>query len=305
MHVTGALRMPLRRGAERGVGECYEVGQASDIGHRRKNQDRYAVVERSGAVLLVLADGMGGHPKGEAAAETVVDTCSRLFRQAEAPITDPAALLEKLLHNAHQEVIAFGRRRRPPIDPRSTAILALVAGGSLYWAHLGDSRLYLFRRGELAAQTVDHSYVEKLRQQGLLSAKEVEDHPFRNYVTRCIGGAETPPNPTTEGPVTLKSEDVVMLCSDGLWSQIEPSEIGAALEGPGDFAHTIGDLVQRAVRAAAPISDNVTALAMRWCGGPGPDTAATHGEDLASAIADLKQAIAQFETEQEQDQEKG
>ncbi len=281
----------------------YDLGRATDIGHRRKNQDRYAVVERAGTVLLVLADGMGGHPKGEAAAQTVVKTCSRLFGQAAVPIEDPGALLEKLLHNAHQEVIAFGHRRHPPINPRSTAILALVSGNALYWAHLGDSRLYLFRKGELAAQTVDHSYVEKLRQQGLLSEKELDGHPFRNYVTRCIGGAAEPQSPSTEGPVQLKPDDVIMLCSDGLWSQIEPSLIGAALEGPGDFAHIIHDLVQRAVRAAAPTSDNVTALALRWRGEPGSQTPAQGVDDLAKAIADIRQAIEQFETEQTQAQE--
>jgi serine/threonine protein phosphatase PrpC len=281
----------------------YDIGQATDIGHRRKNQDRCAAAERSGAVLLILADGMGGHPKGEAAAETVVKTCSRLFRQAAMSVQDPPELLQQLLHAAHQEVIRFGRRRRPPVNPRSTAILALVSGSTLHWAHLGDSRLYLFRKGELAAQTVDHSYVEKLRQQGVLSEQEMESHPFRNYVTRCIGGADVPPIPSSEGPVQLQQDDVIMLCSDGLWSQIEPALIGAALEGPGDLTQIITELVQRAVRAAAPSSDNVTALAVRWRGGSPSETPDAPGDDLAKAIANIRQAIEQFETEQEQEQE--
>ncbi len=279
----------------------YDLGKASEIGDRRKNQDRCGVAERPGAVLLVLADGMGGHPRGELAAETIVNTCMQLFREAAGPIKDPVALLHKLLRKAHREVIAFGRRRRPPIEPRSTAILALVNGGRLHWAHLGDSRLYLFRKGELIAQTVDHSYVEKLRQQGIISDEEIDGHPFRNYVTRCVGGAADPPIASTGGPVDLEPGDVIVLCSDGLWAQMGPGAIGRALERPGGLGSIVSGLVRTAAQTAAPGSDNVSALALRWLGEARPKPSTEAGNDLTRAIADIKHALAQFEAEQQQE----
>lgn len=277
------------------MGARYELGQATHIGRRRSNQDRSGVAEEEGSVLLALADGMGGHPRGERAAETVVDTAIRLFRRARRPLRDQAGLLEQMLERAHDRVVAFGRSQRPPIEPRSTAALALIDGDRLYWAHLGDSRLYLFRAGALAMQTHDHSYVEKLRQQGLISARELEEHPFRNYVTRCIGGAATFPEASLGGPLELESGDVTVLCSDGFWSPLSAEEIGAALgEARTELGRILPALVGRAVSSARPYSDNATAVALRWLA-PSPGRAALNAEDdVSRAVADLRRALDSF-----------
>jgi serine/threonine protein phosphatase PrpC len=279
----------------------YELGQATQIGDRRKNQDRSGIAEQDGAVLLVLADGMGGHPKGERAAEAVVETCTRLFRRARRPLHDHALLLEEMLQRTHDRVVAFGKSQRPPVDPRSTAALALVDGNRLHWAHLGDSRLYLFRSGSLLAQTTDHSYVEKLRQQGVIGADELEQHPFRNYVTRCIGGSLALPEPTTGGPVKLRTGDVVLLCSDGFWAPLSVEEIGADLDRKERLRDLIPALVRRAVDAAGPGSDNVTALALRWVASPERPVRKAPEDDLTRAIADIREALETFEADNEQE----
>jgi serine/threonine protein phosphatase PrpC len=283
------------------MGARYELGQATHIGRRRSNQDRSGVAEEEGSVLLALADGMGGHPRGERAAETVVDTAIRLFRRARRPLRDHAELLEQMLERAHDRVVAFGRSQRPPIEPRSTAALALIDGDRLYWAHLGDSRLYLFRAGALAMQTHDHSYVEKLRQQGLISAHELEEHPFRNYVTRCIGGTFALPEPTLGGPVRLRPGDTVMLCSDGLWAPLSIEEIGAELERPARLRDLVPTLVRRAVECAGPGSDNVTALALRWLESPEQASRDDPGDELTRAVADIRRALETFKIESEQE----
>jgi len=273
----------------------YELGRASEIGYRRKNQDRCGAVETDLGVLLILADGMGGHPKGERASQLVVDTCSNIFRKTREPLPDPTALLERMVMKAHREVVAYGQKRRPPIEPRSTAIVALVRHGVLHWAHVGDSRLYLLRNGQLEAKTVDHSYVQQLRDQGLAEGRDLQTHPFRNYVTRCVGGTVASPDPAFGGPLQLKHGDLILLCTDGLWSQIDATQIAALLTTKVDMKDSLAQLVKLAVHTGAPTSDNVTVIALRWTGSTTPQKATQAKEDeLSRAIADIKQALSQF-----------
>jgi serine/threonine protein phosphatase PrpC len=280
----------------RGRGASYRIGQATEIGFRRKNQDRCGAVETAQGVLLVLADGMGGHPKGERASQLVVDTCSNIFREVEAPITDPVALLRRMVMESHRAVVAYGQKRRPPIEPRSTAIIALVQEGQLRWAHVGDSRLYRLYRGDLEALTVDHSYVQQLRDQGLVGSGDLHSHPFRNYVTRCIGGASTPPEASFGGPLQLQPGDLILLCTDGLWSQIDSSRIAALLRSDTPLDDSLAQLVKLAVHAGAPTSDNVTAIALRCIAPTRPEAPSPTGPDdeLSRAISDIKQALSQF-----------
>jgi len=283
------------KGQATGEKPTYELGRASEIGYRRKNQDRCGAVETDLGVLLILADGMGGHPKGERASQLVVDSCSNIFRKTREPLQDPTALLQRMVMKAHREVVAYGQKRSPPIEPRSTAILALVHHGVLHWAHLGDSRLYLLRDGQLEAMTVDHSYVQQLRDQGLVEGRDLHTHPFRNYVTRCIGGTAASPDPAFGGPLQLKHGDLILLCTDGLWSQIDPKRIAALLTTNVDLEDSLAQLVKLAVHAGAPTSDNVTAIALRWTGSTtSQKTTEAEQDEVSRAIADIKQALSQF-----------
>jgi serine/threonine protein phosphatase PrpC len=244
----------------------FETSQISLPGDRRNNQDRCAVFASAGVVLLLVADGMGGHPKGEEAAQLVIDSFHDGFMRVKKPVSDPTLFIDYISHQAHERIVAFGEAQDPPIDPRTTLVACLVQEGRAWWGHLGDSRLYHFHQGQLVYRTLDHSYVERMRREGLIGADEMDNHPFKNYVTRCLGGLGGSPEPTLgPGPVVLDKGDVLLLCSDGLWGPMGDERLALAFDG-ADMAldsllHQSANMAQY---EASPCSDNVTGVALRW-----------------------------------------
>jgi serine/threonine protein phosphatase PrpC len=244
----------------------FETSQISLLGDRRNNQDRCAVFTSAGVALLVVADGMGGHPKGEEAAQIVMDSCHDAFMRVKKPLADPTGFLAYISRQAHEQIVAFGEQHDPSIDPRTTLVASLVQDSHAWWGHVGDSRLYHFRGGELLNRTIDHSYVERLRRDGLIDAQEMEQHPFKNYVTRCLGGLGASSDPTLgPAPVKLEKDDVLLLCSDGLWGPLGDERLALAFDAaemPLDsLLHQTANLAQY---EASPGSDNVSAVALRW-----------------------------------------
>ncbi|MCG8487549.1 MAG: protein phosphatase 2C domain-containing protein [Chromatiales bacterium] len=243
----------------------YETAQCSLIGNRSMNQDRCLIMEAPDAILLALADGMGGHPKGEMAAQILMDNARKAFLTSRKPISNPRFFLSGLMEMSHQQITAFGDRQEPPIEPRTTGVLCLVQEDTAYWAHIGDSRLYIMRDGVIHLRTDDHSYVEHLRQQGLISAAQVHTHKFRNYVTRCLGGNSNRPVAELSGPHDLKQGDVVLLCSDGFWGPLpERPMVDSLYKNNAPLLNNISDLAKRAETKSNPESDNVTVVALRW-----------------------------------------
>jgi serine/threonine protein phosphatase PrpC len=259
-------------------------------------------------VLLGLADGMGGHPRGEAAAQVLVDTCRNYFDRTPHPILNPNGFLTRLLHKAHENIIAFGYDQQPAIDPRTTAVACLIQKNVAHWAHAGDSRLYLLRERRVLSKTIDHSYVERLKQQGVITAKEQKAHPQRNYVTRCLGGSLNSPD-VTLGKQKLEKGDILLLCSDGLWGSINEADILNALFSNLPLAEAIQSLAEQAAHQAFPDSDNITLIALKMqeedhdhlLPEKSDATATKEESNLAQAIAELQNAISNFETETKQE----
>ncbi len=286
-----------------------DIAQATLQGDRRINQDRVISIEADGTILLGLADGMGGHPKGEVAAQILIDTCKSFFHRTPKPIHSPREFLHRLLQKAHENVTAFGLDHNPPIKPRTTAVVALIQEGMVRWAHAGDSRLYLFRNSEVLQRTVDHSYVQHLENQGIISSDKLRSHPQRNYVTRCLGGNISSPEITVNKAVRLKDGDTIMLCSDGLWSRSEEGEMASLISNEKSLNRAVETLVHRAAEIASPESDNVTALALRWhmeepIVDDSPRPAPVQDpptEDISQVLDDLKSAIEQFENNKTQE----
>jgi PPM family protein phosphatase len=244
----------------------YETAQCSLIGNRSTNQDRCLIMEAPDAILLALADGMGGHPKGEKAAQILMDNARKAFLTSRKPISNPRFFLSGLMEMSHQQITAFGDQQTPPIEPRTTGVLCLVQEDNAYWAHIGDSRLYIMRDGVIHLRTDDHSYVEHLRQQGIISAAQVHTHKFRNYVTRCLGGNNNRPVAELSGPHELKQGDVVLLCSDGFWGPLpERPLVDMIYKNKDPLLSNITKLAQKAETTSSPESDNVTVVALRWC----------------------------------------
>lgn len=253
----------------------YSIVQESRIGGREINQDRVAWLATADAVLMVVADGMGGHLHGEVAAQMAVDTfCERFRSEAKTLLADPAHFLATTLKQVHRAIVRYATEGQipPHAAPRTTCIVCVVQNGQACWAHAGDSRLYLIHGQSPPAaavmQTRDHSLVQRMVDDGSLSCADAARHPWRNRVFSCLGG-DTPPHLEVSPAVSLKDGDLIALCTDGAWAPLGDSlatELGRA-----PLATSVPKLLDAAERAAGPAADNLTLIAMRW-GVSDPDT---------------------------------
>ncbi|MGI9245390.1 MAG: PP2C family protein-serine/threonine phosphatase [Steroidobacteraceae bacterium] len=245
-----------------------EHADLSLIGHREENQDRVALADADDTVLLAVVDGMGGHADGARAAEVAIRAMVNAFWETSRPIFDPEGFLHLTVGRAHDAVVALGEGLPPEIRPRATCAVCLVQGGSAYWAHVGDSRVYQLRGGRVFDRTRDHSHVELLLRAGRITERQAQGHPLRNYVECCIGGDAALPEMALSGRRTLLSGDVLMLCSDGLWSALTEMQVASlsVAEAERSLRDALQDLGERAVSNAAPHADNTSAAAIRWLG---------------------------------------
>ena len=243
----------------------HETATATRQGDRESNQDRCAIRSRDTTLLLLLADGMGGHPRGELAAQVYIDSMGQAFEQADWPITDPAQFLETAIGRAHTDIITAGEHEQPPVSPLTTCVACLVQGQQACWAHAGDSRLYLFRNEQTLARTRDHSLVEELIERGELQESEREQHPLRNVVTRSLGGASPAPIVELSNITGLQSGDALLLCSDGLWSALPESRLTGLATAP-DLVPAVQGIALEAEQASTPVSDNITLAVLRISG---------------------------------------
>lgn len=285
----------------------YTIAQASRIGGRRINQDRVAWLATDAAVLMVVADGMGGHLQGEVAAQIAIDTVCACFRsEATTRLADPARFLRSSLQRAHETIVRYAADCRIPLHaaPRTTCIACVVQDGQAIWAHAGDSRLYLIHGHgpgqERGTQTRDHSVVQRLIDEGRLSHAEAASHPLRNRVLSCLGGDVTP-HIEVSPAVRLRDGDLLALCTDGVWSPLGDrlvSELGRTA-----LTTTVPNLLATAEQMAGPGADNLTLIALRW---EAPNSDANAGkppaaaeapamsvkdEEIAGAITELRRSI--------------
>jgi serine/threonine protein phosphatase PrpC len=234
------------------------VFQVSRKGGREKNEDRmgYCYTRESG--LFVLADGMGGHPEGEVAAQLALQTISALYQKEARPLVrDVTAFLSSSLMAAHHQIIRYASEKGMLDTPRTTLVAAILQGDGATWVHCGDSRLYVIRDGELLTRTRDHSYLEQ-QNAGVIKLERLN----RNILFTCLGSPSKPVFDIT-GPVVLQQGDKLLLCSDGLWGSLTDSEIVRHLAGI-NVSDAVPDMVEHALRNGGEHSDNVTVLAMEW-----------------------------------------
>lgn len=244
-----------------------EYAKVSALGDRTDNQDRAAVVVAEDAAMLLVFDGMGGHSDGARAAETALRTVQDLFMASKLPVLDPQGFLYMALARAHDEVVGLGTDLAVDFRPRATCAICLIQESGSFWAHIGDSRIYQVRDGRVLGRSRDHSHVEVLIQEGAITEEEALDHPMRNFVECCLGGDAPVPDMSITPMVPLEAGDVLLACSDGLWSGLGDSdmaEIGAA--GKDNLADNLKALSIKALNANSPYSDNTTGTALRWLG---------------------------------------
>ena len=241
----------------------FSIHQASHIGNRKHNQDRVAYAYSNDMLLLVLADGMGGHLHGEMAASLAIDTFIESFGQyPQSPSADPQIFLADTMRHAHERIMKFPHSANTGF-PGTTCIAALIHNGKMYWGHAGDSRLYVLRDSAVLFKTRDHSIVRQWVECGMISAEEARTHPQRNQITNCLGGTDGMFRMEPGKPGLLQSGDVVLLGSDGLWGPFSDQELAEAFSSVS-VADALNSLISGALDRKKGHSDNVTGLAVRW-----------------------------------------
>lgn len=245
----------------------YSIAHDTETGTRHSNQDRVAYRENGHGVLLIVADGLGGYPGGEMAAQTVVDCLVESFeKQGDSLIRDPAAFIVLSMTYAHTLINNRGRSRGVPEEdlPRTTCVACLVQNGYAYWAHVGDSRLYLFNDGELLARTIDHTNSDQMHQDGAID--EQVQRLGHSQLFRCVGGVKRPV--VSLGPEThLGNGDTILLCSDGIWRAFKEQHLAQIASGEV-VEDSVEQLFAHAKKYFHNECDNLTALMFRWDADP-------------------------------------
>ena len=289
----------------------FSIAQETRVGGRPYNEDRAGHWSTAEAVLLVVCDGMGGHAHGEVAAELVMRHIAAAFRRDARPrLADPDLFLFRAVGRSHGMLLREAANLGLQDTPRTTVVACVVQEGRAYWSHVGDSRLYLLRRGEVLVRTRDHTLVQQMVDEGRLPAADVATHPERNRLLQCLGGVQAPRiQPTSHA--LLDKDDVLLLCSDGLWGPLSERQILEAfvLAQP---AEAVARLAALAATQGGAQADNITALALAWGeaiaaerAGPrtvplaeasaaAQDFGATDSDFLRLTDADIERAIAQI-----------
>ncbi len=242
----------------------YSLYQESRIGGRSSNQDRIGYSYTSETIVMVLADGMGGHAKGEVAAQLLVDVVINLFKKLARPaLEDITEFLLDSIYSAHDTINTYALEHKMKDTPRTTCVICIIHAGRAYWAHVGDSRLYHFSQGGLSFRTRDHSAVQQLLDDGLISQSEVNTHPERNKLLNSVGGFMLP-NIELSAGVNLREGDILLLGTDGFWSELDPDEMLSILR-IYSLKQALVQLLDHAEYRAGERGDNLSVIAMR-CG---------------------------------------
>ncbi|KQW70024.1 MULTISPECIES: PP2C family protein-serine/threonine phosphatase [unclassified Methylibium] len=239
----------------------FSVYQISRKGGREKNEDRMGYCYTRDSGLFALADGMGGHPEGEVASQLALQTLAAMFqRDAKPVLKDPMRFLHDAIIAGHHQLIRYATEKALIDTPRTTIVACVLQGNTAYWAHCGDSRLYLVRGDKLIARTRDHSYSEL--QDTMAQVVPMGERFNRNVLFTCLGSPGKPVVDTV-GPLILQKRDRLLLCSDGLWGSISDDTITEQL-ATRSISDAVPELVEQALRKGGPKSDNVTVLSVEW-----------------------------------------
>ena len=244
-----------------------EIASLSDVGCQRKNnEDNFGYwepeddseFERLGR-LAVVADGMGGAEGGQYASRIAVDTVLEIYGAA-GPGENPQECLIRGFAEANARV-QQNALQNPLLRGMGTTLSAFaLVGRHLYYAHVGDSRLYLLHGGSLRQLSHDHSLVARLVEQGIVRPKDAESHPQKHVLIAAVGVSDAVEPDAPSKPSALDQGDTILLCTDGLWGQMGDNEIAAVLSSQAPSA-ACGSLISLAKERGGP--DNITVQVAR------------------------------------------
>src|SRR5262249_42771834 len=207
-----------------------QVSLLTDVGCQREvNEDSIRFVQPGDAsvlarkgLLVLVADGMGGHSGGEVASSMAIDAISRVYY--EDP-DDPQSALKAAFNQASREIFEVAKADESLKGMGTTCTALVLNNGAALAAHVGDSRLYLLRDGQIYLMTEDHSEVMEMVKRGLISLEEARHHPDKNVILRAIGSHSEVEASTWDEPFPVRQGDQFLLCSDGLYDLVEDEEI--------------------------------------------------------------------------------
>jgi protein phosphatase len=260
----------------------------TDVGRaREKNEDSHAeYVLADGSLLLIVADGMGGHGHGDLASQMAARIIGETFQMSSSG--DPRERLKAGFASANQQIIAEAERiGGQGMGTTCTAVYIPNGRGEAWVAHIGDSRIYHVREGRLIWRTTDHTRVQKMVEMGLLAAEQAKDHPDANVVTRALGYSQLADGTVIEAdvkiePLNLQPGDSIVMCSDGLYDDVEDHEIAEAMQGraPEDAAKF---LVMTSNNRSG--HDNITCTVFHWAAETGSFNPVTRPTTIQTAVA--------------------
>lgn len=241
----------------------FTIFQNSRQGPRPYNQDRLAYSYSKDALLLVVADGMGGHKHGEVAAQLAVTAMTDAFQRLAVPtLASPAKFLTDHIQQIHDTIDQYAQEHDMLEAPRTTIVAAIVQRGMLYCAHVGDSRLYHYRDGHLLFRTEDHSVVQSLYNKGMISKDDMATHPYRHKISNCLGG-DVPPKIDLADRQELVEGDTILLCTDGVWGAVADNKIKHVLSSPS-ITDGVTTLLNLAETVSQQEGDNMSAIGLQW-----------------------------------------
>lgn len=272
---------------------------STHIGQRPNQQDCFRIPTNTpnGPFLCVLCDGMGGMESGEIASRTAADTLKNAFETIKGKMENPFAFLEKTICEADRFVSRLTDKHGNILHSGSTLLAAIVNDDKLYWASVGDSRIYLLRGKKLQQLTRDQTYSEILLQQlqtGQITVDEANADPQKDALTHFVGMGELNNINMPDRPLQLKKDDLILLCSDGLYRTLEPEEIRSILtKNSTNLPFAAWALVQAAINKRIPQQDNTTVVLLRRKTETPPEqTAESKAENTPSATSVSKPEAA-------------
>ena len=209
----------------------FSASSGTHQGDRESQQDRVCLfrnMREPNCILAIVADGMGGLTGGRKAADQVMLTADQLFKSFDSKTDDAADLLERIALEAHMVIGLTAITSKD--QPHTTyAAFLITSEGACHWAHVGDTRVYHFRNARMLKRTSDHSYVQSLIDNKEITPEQAINHPQSNVITQCLGSKATP-KIVHDSTMQLRSGDVIMACTDGVWPYFKDPEMGSILE---------------------------------------------------------------------------
>ncbi len=235
----------------------------SKAGGRKGNQDAYGCEVNEAGGCWAVADGLGGHAGGEIASHMAVDIVRAHFRAASE---FSVGFISECFQNVQSAIQQNAAEEFTLSGMRTTLVVLICNQENAVWGHVGDSRLYWFRRGLIQEQTRDHSVPQMLVDAGKISPQDIRGHEDQNRLTRAMGQAGEIRPTILSVPFPIQEGDAALLCSDGVWTYVLEQEMEADLSKAESAADWLNRLEQRILEKAEGPYDNYTAIAVLFQG---------------------------------------